>query len=100
MIYKTFLILSLTLISCSKSDFTKDECEVLSMKKFKGYHTESHQFDNYCTQYDIKYTQQKCKKALNQLILGARLDKLEKAHGSNIGECFTKNDLKKFGTRE
>ena len=100
MIYKTILILTLTLFSCSKTDFTKDECESLSMKKFKGYQRESNQFDNYCKKYDLHYTQQKCKKALNQLILGARLDKLESVHGTNISECFTKNDLKKFGTRE
>ncbi|WP_290732587.1 hypothetical protein [Halobacteriovorax sp. JY17] len=70
------------------------------MKKFKGFHTESNQFDNYCTKYDLHYTGALCKKALNQLILGARLDKLEKEHGASISECFTKNDLKKFTTKE
>lgn len=98
MIYKAIILILISLVSCSKTDFTKQECEILSMKKFKGYHTESHQFDNYCTKYKLHYSQKLCKTALNQLILGASLDKLEKAHGPQVSECFTKNDLKKFGT--
>ncbi len=97
------ILLALTpllLISCSKTNFTKNECEDLSIKKFKGYQTESYQFDNYCLQYKLHYTQARCKKALNQLILGANLSQLTAAHGARISECFTKNDLKKFGTKE
>ncbi|ATH08538.1 hypothetical protein BIY24_11425 [Halobacteriovorax marinus] len=101
MISKIFftLLFSLLSLSCTKKDFTQAECETLSMKKFKGHHRESHQFDNYCKQYKIHYSQKRCKTALNQLILGANLEKLQKAHGLDIAECFTKNDLKKFGPK-
>lgn len=92
--------MTLSLAACSKTNYTKNECEDLSIKKFKGYQTESYKFDNYCMQYNLHYTQALCKKALNQFILGASLKKLAAAHGARISECFTKNDLKKFGAKE
>jgi len=92
----TFSFLLIATIACNKTEFTKKECEELSMKKYKGYQRESHQFDNYCKMYQIHYTSSRCQKALKKLILGTPLTKLKQLHGEDIDQCFTKNDIKHF----
>jgi hypothetical protein len=92
----TFLLILLTNLSCKKTEYTLADCEELSMKKFKGYTRESHQFDKNCGKFKIHYTGFLCQLALKDLILGTPLIHLEKKHGEKISHCFTENDLKKF----
>jgi hypothetical protein len=97
LIYKILLILGLALSSCSKKNYTQDDCEELSMKKFKGYQRESHLFDKNCKSFTIHYSKMRCQKALKEMILGSSLEQLKKKHGSKVDQCFTDNDLQKFG---
>ena len=93
---KFLIILTVLFFSCSKKVYTLDECEELSMQKFKGYQRESHLFDNNCQAMDIHYTQQRCQKSLKALILGTTMDQLKASQGPLIDQCFTENDIKNF----
>lgn len=93
---KFLLILVLLVSSCSKKVYTQDDCEELSMKKFKGYQRDSHLFDKNCMSFDIHYNKARCQKALKDMILGSSLEKLRAQNGPKIDSCFTENDLNKF----
>ena len=83
--------------SCSNKEYTKDECEILSMESYKGLPKKSHLFKKHCKNFtDLHYTKELCQKALGDLILNKSADYINKQYGPQIGHCFSKNDLKKF----
>ena len=94
--FKYLLILTLLTSSCSKTIYTQNDCEELSMKKFKGYQRESHLFDNNCEKFDIHYSHSKCQSALKDMILGATMKKLKAQYGPKVDQCFTENDINNF----
>ena len=89
------IFLVLILSSCN-GELTQKECEILSMKKFKGIPSASHKFDKECNKKEIIYTAKKCQAALNILVMGTTEKALQKQFGPLIINCFTKNDLEKF----
>ena len=88
--------ISLTLISCNKSEFSKDECEALSMKAYLGFPKASHNLKNYCQKYTLKYTKKVCQKSLEDLIVHGDESRLKGVFGRKIMGCFTKSDKRKW----
>ena len=96
MIYKTWpLLLVLLIISCEKQ-YSQNDCELLSMKSYKGIPQASADFAKHCQKYKIKYTHELCQQALNDLINATSLNIIKKKYGDAIIGCFTENDLSKF----
>jgi len=91
------LIVLLSYSSCiEKKNYSAELCEELSMKFFRGLPKPSKEFKDNCGKYKLNYTQEKCKKALQDLMLGTNQVALEKKHGSKIMGCFNKGDLERF----
>jgi len=85
----------LFLNSCTE-EVSQEDCEILSMKKFKAIPMAANKFDRLCVSREIVYTAELCQLALNDLTMGAPIEVLEKKYGSLISYCFTQNDLEKF----
>ncbi len=79
-----------------KKVYTAELCEDLSMKFFRGLPKPSKEFKDNCGNFELTYNQDKCKKALQDLMLGTNQNALEKKHGSKIMGCFNKGDLDRF----
>lgn len=88
-------LLSTTLLSCQK-EYTKHDCEELSLKSYRGFPKAAHDFKTHCMKYKIKYTAAKCQDAFNKLMQGASIDSLIKSHGTKIPQCFSEAELKKY----
>ena len=86
-----FLILS----SCNKT-YDLEACNDLSMKKFKGFTDARKKFEENCTKFEIKYTQELCQTALNVLILKNSLKEVKDKYGAPIENCFNPQDIKKY----
>ncbi|MBT3585998.1 MAG: hypothetical protein HN509_13915 [Halobacteriovoraceae bacterium] len=95
---KLFLILILLTcsLSCQKKNYTKEDCEILSMKAYKSLPKEAHLFKKFCGGKKLHYTKRLCQTALQDLIVKVPEKELKKRHGSQIMHCFSQNDLKKF----
>lgn len=93
----SFLILLLFYSSCiEKKTYTVEVCDELSMKFFRGLPKPSKEYKDNCGGFELTYTQEKCKKALQDLMLGTTSSKLKKKHGDKIMECFNEGDLNRF----
>lgn len=90
-----FLIFLLTLASCQKT-YDLEACNDLSMKKFKGFTDAKKKFADNCTSFNIKYTQEVCQAALNELILKNNLKDIKQKYGYPIETCFNEQDIKKY----
>lgn len=82
-------------MSCQKT-YDLDACNDLSMKKFKGFTDARKKFADNCTQFEIKYTQEICQDALNDLILNNDLQAVKVKYGEPVEGCFNESDLKKY----
>tara|TARA_R110000868_G_scaffold129349_5_gene338026 strand:+ start:7682 stop:7981 length:300 start_codon:yes stop_codon:yes gene_type:complete len=91
-------ILSLLLLSScfGKTEFTKDECETLSLESYRGSPKSAHQLQEYCTQYKLTYTKKHCQKAFELLILESRPEVIKKKFGDRALECFDQRQTDKF----
>lgn len=85
----------ISLLQCSQN-YTKQDCEELSIRKYKGHPRSSNLFDSNCGTYTLKYSQKQCQKAFVELSMGKNKDQLKDKFGSKIIECFTSSDLKRF----
>ena len=88
------IIILLGLCSCQKKEDL--DCESLSMKKFRGFPKSSHLFEKHCSSEVLHYSEERCKGALNQLILGSNEEKLKKDFGERVMECFNQSDINNF----
>lgn len=66
------------------------------MKFFRGLPKPSKEFKDYCGDFKISYTQDRCKNALKDLMLGGDKARLKKKYGDKIMGCFNRGDLNKF----
>tara|TARA_R110002072_G_scaffold534_7_gene4198 strand:- start:95503 stop:95802 length:300 start_codon:yes stop_codon:yes gene_type:complete len=93
----TPLLLILLITSCTKTEPpTKEQCNEISMKAFRGLPKESKIFKDHCKDYQLEYTKEKCHKALQALTMGSKAESLKKTYGEKIMGCFNKGDLKRF----
>lgn len=91
------LIILLSFSSCKEDvTYTKELCDDLSMKFFRGLPKPSKQFKDNCGKFKLTYTQEKCKLALQDLMLGGDETRLKKKHGDKIMGCFNQGDLDRF----
>ncbi len=88
----------LVLFSCTSAP-DKDECEELSMKKYKGIPTASNRFDKFCQNISIKYTEKLCQKALIEFMMNGDVTSLKEKYGDKIIHCFTQDDLNRFNLK-
>jgi len=89
------IFLILFAISCEKP-YSQNDCELLSMKSYKGIPQASADFAKHCQKYKIKYTHELCQQALNDLIKATSLNIIKKKYGDAVIGCFTENDLSNF----
>ena len=87
--------IAMTLVSCWES-YDQQKCEELSMKAYKGFPREAHDFQKNCVGVKNEYPVAVCQRALEKLILGHGEKKLQQEFGPKIMGCFSNNDLKKF----
>ena len=93
----SFLTFLLTYYSCvEKKNYTAEICDDLSMKFFRGLPKPSKDYKDNCSDFNLSYTQEKCKKALQDLMLGTNSSKLKDKHGDKIMGCFNEGDLNRF----
>lgn len=91
------LIISVNFVSCEDNrPKNQEDCEVLSMKSFRGLPKEAKLFKDHCQNYELTYTKQRCEQALQELMISTNLGKVQKSHGQLIKECFNQSDLKRF----
>lgn len=92
------LLCSLTfaLISCDSKNYSASDCEQFSMDSFKGMPKAAKLYQDHCQNIEIKYTKEKCQKALNDLILSGDYNGVLKKHGKPVSGCFTEKDLRTF----
>ncbi len=69
------------------------------MKKFKGFTDARKKFEENCMSLDVKYTQELCQAALNELILSNDLSGVKSKYGDPVENCFNEQDLKKYNTK-
>lgn len=79
-----------------KKVYTDAICNDLSMKYFRGLPKPSKEFKDECGSFNIVYTQEKCKNALQDLMLGKSEANLKKKFGDKIMGCFNDGDLDRF----
>ena len=94
------LILSLLIFSSCNKKYDLDACNDLSMKKFKGFTDAKKKFADNCLGFPVKYTEELCQSALNDLILKNDLNGLKSTYGDPIENCFTPQDLKKYNAKK
>ncbi len=86
-----------SLLGCiGKSEYTKDECETLSLETYRGSPKSAHLHKKHCGEYKLKYTQAYCQKSLQDLILDGRALALKQKYGDRILECFDQGQKEKF----
>lgn len=85
--------------SCQPEEYTKEKCNELSQKSFKGMPKAAKEFQDHCQGVPIKYTKEACQKALNDLILTGDYGGVLEKHGKQAAGCFTENDINKFRKR-
>ena len=90
------ILLLFSLQGCFSKNYQLEDCETLSMKKFKGWPNAANEFDDHCLKYDLKYSQKTCQQALQALIAQKSEEDLKKTFGDQIMDCFTSNDLDNF----
>ncbi|OFZ27543.1 MAG: hypothetical protein A2381_18750 [Bdellovibrionales bacterium RIFOXYB1_FULL_37_110] len=96
MIFKTCLLLLVLLVIGCEKKYSQNDCELLSMKSYKGIPSASADFSKYCLKYKIKYTHELCQLALNDLVKTSSLNLIQKKYGDTVIGCFTDNDLSNF----
>ena len=94
------LVLSLIILSSCDKQYDQGACDDLSMKMFKGFTDAKKKFADNCTGFAVKYTQELCQSALNDLIIKNDLISLKSTYGDPIENCFTPQDLKKYNTKK
>ena len=83
--------------SCvSSKNYTQEDCELLSMRAFKGLPKESKLFQDHCGDYVIKHDRAYCESVLKSLVLSGSKKAVTDQHGPEALECLTENDLKAF----
>ena len=87
-----FLFLS---VSCNKK-YDLEECNQLSMKKFRGFTDAHKKFKDNCLNFEIKYTQELCQAALTYLMQTNHLSEVKKKFGDPVENCFNSEDLQRF----
>lgn len=97
MIKKFFL--ALLIIGCQQ-EYDLESCNILSMEKYKGIPSSFKKFDQNCKSFDIKYTQNLCQKALEDLIKQKSLKVIQNKYGPPVEHCFTGDDLKRFNIKD
>lgn len=90
----------LVLVSC-QSESEKEmigDCDGLAMKYYRGLPVPSKLYKKHCMvrESELKYTPDKCQKAMHQLTLHGSESRLKKLFGNRIMECFNEGDLKRF----
>ena len=85
--------------SCVSKRYTQEDCELLSMRAFKGLPKESKLFQDHCGDYTIKHDRAYCESVLKSLILSGSKEAVTQQHGPEAVECLTENDLKAFEKR-
>lgn len=89
------LILITLFLGCNKH-YDQEACNDLSMKKFKGFTDARKKFEDNCKSFTIKYTEELCQSALNELILNHDLARVKTIYGDPIENCFNEQDIKKY----
>lgn len=89
------LLIILITISCNQHS-ALENCDELSMKKYKGIPNAYQNFEKGCQGAKIKYTEEVCQKALLELIKTKSLLQVKENFGDPIKNCFTENDLRNF----
>jgi hypothetical protein len=90
------IIISVSSSGCHRESLSKDVCQTLLFKTFKGFPLESKKFKSNCLNYDLEYTMKTCKEALNAMIMGKGKNAIVDSYGGGIFGCFSKNDISKF----
>ncbi len=82
--------------ACMSKNYTQEDCELLSMRAFKGLPKESKLFQDHCGGYVIKHDRAYCESVLKSLVLSGSKKAVTDQHGPEAIECLTQNDLKAF----
>jgi hypothetical protein len=92
------LLLSLLILSSclEKSEYSQEECELLSMQSYRGIPKKAHLFKKYCQSRELNYTAELCQKAFSDLLMLRDTEALKKKYGDQILECFHASTLKKY----
>ncbi len=93
---KTLLFPLLFFLCACMRNYTQEDCELFSMRAFKGLPKESKLFKDHCGHYTIKHDRAYCKSVLKSLILSGSRKVVTEKHGPQAFECLTQNDLKAF----
>jgi len=93
-----FIIL-LSLVSCiSGKDYSKEECETLSLESYRGSPKSAHLLKENCSEFKLKYTKDLCQKSFEALILNGNAQSLKQKFGDRVIECFDQRQKDKFLT--
>ena len=92
---KRILIFSL-LLSCQSEEFSKEKCEKLSREAYKGLPMAASKFAKNCSDFRLKYSQNYCQKAFEDLVMHGDGEKLKNEYGSKILDCFSKRQKGEF----
>ena len=91
------ILAALLLIGCvSKTEYTQDDCETLSLEAYRGSPKSAHKLKEYCGKYKLTYTNEHCQKAFEALILDGRPEPLKQKFGERVLECFDQRQTDKF----
>lgn len=94
-----FIIL-ISLVSCiGKKQYSKDECETLSLESYRGSPKSAHLLKENCSEYKLQYTKDLCQKSFEALILNGDPQRLKEKFGDRVIECFDQRQKDKFLTQ-
>ena len=87
----------LLLASCQGgSPLSRQECEELSLKAYKGFPQALNTFNKRCQNVEITYTKEHCQKAFKDLVLDGRPSALKNKYGDRVLDCFSEKEKGKF----
>ncbi|MBT7609156.1 MAG: hypothetical protein HN576_05335 [Bacteriovoracaceae bacterium] len=93
------ILLPLCLIACNQKEYTKDICNQLSFRGFKGSPAALNELNKNCKNINYKYTKDYCQKILTRFILTGNQKLIIAEFGLMAPSCLTESDLNRFITK-
>ena len=94
-------LLSFTLFflfsSCQEGPFTDAECERFARLTYKGLPKPAARFKKHCQTRDLTWSPKKCEIVFKKMVVRTSYKKLVSEYGEEFMECFSQNDIEKFG---
>lgn len=92
-----FVILVLMTASCQEQKPDIKECDQLARHTYKGLPKAAARYKKYCMKMNLSWSPERCKEVFQKVVLRTPKKTLDHLYGEEFMECFSDNDIEKFG---